>query len=190
MLVKKMYKLTGIAPLLMRNGRLADPLDPIAKEIKKITAIRNKTEEDHVNLSRLEFEGSLYQNHDGKFIIPAEVLEAAIINGAKKRRRGPIFKSSMQVLDDGLLTHDGPKTVKKRFADFANCAFRVGVRVQSAKVMRTRPMFKTWALNVTVLYDQEKIDESEVTTALIDAGAHAAIGDYRPKYGRFLVEEL
>ena len=45
----------GIAPLLMHNGQLANPLNPLAKEMKKVTSVRTKTDEHHLELQRLEF---------------------------------------------------------------------------------------------------------------------------------------
>lgn len=52
--------LTGVTPLLVHNARLADPLDPIVRQTKPISGKRSKTEEDHLELARLEFIGGLY----------------------------------------------------------------------------------------------------------------------------------
>ncbi|CAO3452058.1 hypothetical protein [Azospirillum largimobile] len=40
------FQITGVSPLLMHNGRLADPLDPLVKDIKKLSCKRPKTEAD------------------------------------------------------------------------------------------------------------------------------------------------
>ena len=39
-------KITGTRRLIMHAGRLADPLDPITKNLAKLTAKRAKTEAD------------------------------------------------------------------------------------------------------------------------------------------------
>lgn len=54
------FQITGVSPLLMHNGRLADPLDPLVKDIKKLSCKRPKTEADLERITKLEFLGSLY----------------------------------------------------------------------------------------------------------------------------------
>src|SRR5262249_49765792 len=62
--VKLLLKLDGTAasggsPLVMHNERLADPLDPFARDIAKVSKKRNKTEADHLEIARLEFLGGM-----------------------------------------------------------------------------------------------------------------------------------
>lgn len=61
-MIKFRITLHGINPLLMHNSRLSNPLDPNAKAMKKVSGKRQKTDEDHAELARLEHAGSLY--HD------------------------------------------------------------------------------------------------------------------------------
>lgn len=53
------FRITGIAPLLMHNGRLADPLDPHSKALADAARRRGKIEADHLEIARLEFLDSL-----------------------------------------------------------------------------------------------------------------------------------
>ena len=55
MLSSLTFRCVGIAPLLMHNGSLANPLNPKVKEMKEITSLRKKTDENHLELQRLEF---------------------------------------------------------------------------------------------------------------------------------------
>lgn len=58
----KTYKVTliGEAPIMLNNDQTADPLNHIAKAIKKISNKNKKTEADHLELSKLEWFGGLY----------------------------------------------------------------------------------------------------------------------------------
>ena len=54
------FRLTSVAPLLMHNGQLSDPLNPWAQAIKRITDKRKKTLADLEEVGRLEWYGGLY----------------------------------------------------------------------------------------------------------------------------------
>ena len=68
------FRFVGIAPLLMHNGALANPLNPLVKEMKAITGLRKKTDEHHLELQRLEIVERLRQ------------LEAFLCTGRKTKR--------------------------------------------------------------------------------------------------------
>ena len=55
---KVTYKATGDVPLIMHNGRLANPFDKFARAMKVITAKRKKTDEELETLAWLEWQGS------------------------------------------------------------------------------------------------------------------------------------
>lgn len=44
----------GISPLIMHSCQCVNPLHPIAKELKKYTSKKNKTDEDLIKISDLE----------------------------------------------------------------------------------------------------------------------------------------
>ena len=50
----------GTRPLLMHNGDLADPMSEGAKKLAAVSKKRSKSEDDFVELARVEFEGGLY----------------------------------------------------------------------------------------------------------------------------------
>ena len=52
-------KIKGTLPCLQQNGRMKNPLDPWAKEIRKYSKKRTKTDEDHISMMEAEFKGSL-----------------------------------------------------------------------------------------------------------------------------------
>jgi hypothetical protein len=173
----------------MHNGALADPLNKFSKASKLITSKRQKTDADLEEMARLEFLGGLYVNDKGLPIIPSEVLEATIVNGAKAEKLGKLFKSSVFVNDHSVLDYDGSADINELWKDEK---FRLvaGVKIGTARIMRTRPKFDKWSCAVQVDYLDESINEEMIIRAITKAGILVGIGDWRPKFGRFTVEKL
>ncbi|MCK8787632.1 hypothetical protein M0638_25015 [Roseomonas sp. NAR14] len=180
------FKITGVAPLLMHNGQLADPLNPFSQSIAEVTKKRKKTDADHVEMARREFFGGLYIS-GGAPCIPAEMIEAALIKGAMKEKRGPAAKAGLLVEQNAILEYDGPREPKALWQD-ERFRLRVAVKVGQAKVMRTRPRFDGWHAAVEVKFLPSLLNRKEVGDFLATAGEQIGIGDWRPRFGRFLVE--
>ena len=78
------FHIRGIAPLIQHNVQLANPRNKYVIEMKKLTAKRaKKTEEDLIELSKLEFLGGLYIGADGGVIVTGESIEAMIGGAAR-----------------------------------------------------------------------------------------------------------
>ena len=92
------FRITGVSPLIMHNGLLADPLYEGTKLISKISRKRPKTEADLEEMARLEFLYSLYLT-DGKPCIPGVVLEAALIGkGGAARKMKKSSRTTLSIL--------------------------------------------------------------------------------------------
>ena len=182
------FRITGASALLMHNGLLADPLNPHAKAIAQVAAKRRKTEADYLRLAELEFLGSLYLS-GGAPCIPAEMMEAALVRAAAQERRGPKARAGLLVQHDLQLEYEGPRDPHALWADAA-FRLRAPVRVGMSKVMRTRPMFRAWAAELAVEFLPGLLNASEVRGFLVAAGEQIGIGDWRPRFGRFWVEDL
>ncbi|PVE26447.1 hypothetical protein DC522_01400 [Microvirga sp. KLBC 81] len=156
--------------------------------MKRVSAKRAKTDADFEELARLEFLGGLYLL-DGAPCIPGEVIEAALIEAAKKQKRGQQAKAG--IISDGNfpVEYDGPQTADELWKDER---FRLvaGVKVQQNKVMRTRPIFQNWACEISVDFMPDQLNRSEVEEMVQTAGKIIGIGDWRPKFGRFSVKAL
>lgn len=62
------------------------------------------------------------------------------------------------------------------------------VVIQRARVLSWRPRFNNWKLKFTIqILDDENISISTIKEILEKAGAAKGIGDYRPRFGRFMV---
>lgn len=182
------YKLTSSAPLIMHNGQTADPLNKWAKLLKQISSKRTKTEADHEEMARLEFMAGLYLSEEGP-VLPAHVIDAVIVNGAKKSKEGQVAKSGCFCLEHAKLEYKGPRTANELWAD-DNFRFSALVRVSTSRVSRTRPIFKEWSTTLTLHVEDTLVNPSQVDKWLNDAGTQVGICDWRPQYGRFTAERL
>ena len=180
------FEIEGIAPLLMHNGRLSDPLDQYTQALKEVSAKRQKTDSDHVEMARIEWEGGIYWSDDIGLYVPGLNLEAALQNAAAKLKLKKVFKSAV-VCEDAAIAHAGPKTFEDLRAD-PRFRDRRGVKVSNSRVMRTRPKVPLpWSVKFDVQYDDEQVNAQQVAQVVDITGRQIGLGDYVPKYGRFEV---
>lgn len=178
---------TGVSPLLMHSGRMADPLDPQAIALAAVTSKRIKTLADHERIAELEWHGSLWL--DGmRPCLPCEAIEAAFTDGAKTRKKGMAARAGLVVNTSALLEYEGPQEISELWDD-RNFRLRAGVRVRDARTMRTRPRFPNWRADVTAHFLPTVLNRADVLDYFRIAGALVGIGDWRPRYGKFTVEE-
>ena len=177
-------RLTGTTPLVMHSNRLVDPLHPLKKEIAAITIKKKKTDADHLEISRLEFIGSIYCGDEGPFI-PGANMRACLITGAKRDKMGSTFKSAIFVENDGILKYDGPRDVKGLWEKGDEFAWRTPVGNQSNTIMRTRPRFNDWETEFTVDFDEEQVNIEHLENALRHAEKIGICDARALGYGKF-----
>jgi len=183
------FKLTAESPLLMHNGQLADPLNKYTKDLKRVSGKRAKTDADFAEMARIEWYASLYVDN-GKLCIPAEVLEAALVEGAKKQKLGKQTQSTLFVTRNAILHFDGDNLSIDDLWERGNNRFTTGVRVQRNRVMRTRPRIEDWWCESEVKFDDKVLDPQKVTEIMAITGTGVGIGDWRPKFGRFTSQPI
>lgn len=182
----------GTTPLIMHSCQCVNPLHPISIEMKKYTSKRKKTEEDLMKIADLEWEAGAYWKDGIGLYIPAENVEATIINGAKANRKGSDIEKYCDVTDLYIPFEYGENLTKEELiASYEYRDTRV-MTVMRSKILRTRPRFDQWEITFNFRYDEEKIDLATITQAMEYAGAYVGLCDSRPKYGKFVVcvEEL
>jgi len=181
-------RLTGIAPILLHSGRLSDPLTEASKELKTLTSERNKSDDIHEKIALIEWSASLYTK-DGVVVIPGDNVYACLVNGAKQAKKGPKMKAGIVVDNNFPLVYDGPKDINELYKD-KRFVHRCAVKIGTSKLMRTRPVFNEWSVDVSIEYNPSIVNESEVVAAAVKAGDFIGLGDWRPRYGRFRVEQI
>lgn len=182
------FRLTGDAPLILHNGQTADPLNKYSKMLKAISGKRKKTDSDLEELARLEFLAGLYLGDKGP-ILPPMVIDACIIDAAKKSRESVLAKSGFFTTGSALLEYEGPRTGQELWAD-ERFRLSVPVRVQQARVVRTRPIFNEWACTAVVQYEDSVVNPAQVDHWFAVAGTLCGLCDWRPRFGRFQAKRL
>lgn len=179
----------GVAPLLQHRFPLPD-FETLSKGGKIKTG-----EKDYTQMWR-EF---LYVTSEGDIYQPATHFDGAMIKaaggykiqGARGKTYKDLFKGNVFVSPDVIL--HGVKAPENLDTD-ADKRLYLDVRpvvIQRARVVQVRPCFKAgWQLDfeITVLDDQ--IPHNVVNEVLQLAGRTAGVGDFRPKFGRFMVTKF
>jgi hypothetical protein len=180
--------LIGATPLVMHNIRLADPLDPATRALRAVTSRRKKTDDDHAEAARLEFLGCLYLDPDLGPHVPGENIERCLTDAAKITRQGRALQQALFVKSDvNPIAYTGPRDPDGLWAD-ANYRLVKAVRVSNARVMRTRPLFRQWAVEADAVFDSSIVSVDDLRTIAETAGSRIGLGECRPRYGRFTAE--
>lgn len=176
--------ITGTSPLLMHNSRLANPLDPATKALKKFTSKRQKTDEDHEQLALLEFTGSLYLHDKLGPYIPGENIMRCLVDGAKLTKQGvKVTRGVFIKTDVNPLSYNGPRDIDGLLK--ANFRHMASVKVGTQRVMRCRPWFPEWRVQAEGVLDPSVLELDDLASIADNAGSLIGLGDWRPRFGRF-----
>lgn len=187
----------GLAPgLICHNGQLADESNEWTQRVNSLKdkAKQSKSEELNRQLREARVIGGLYLDSNGQPVLPQNMIAAALARGASKvdLKKGKHFMSGITVCGNACLIHDGPEDVTELAKD-ERFQFNVGVVIQKATVMGTRPIFREWAAELPITYETDLVDEDTVVRIIAAAGRYIGLGDWRPsspkpgKHGRFAV---
>jgi hypothetical protein len=176
--------LTGTSPLLMHNSRLSNPLDPATKALKKVTGKRNKTDDDHEQIARLEFAGSLYLDPDIGPYIPGENISRCLVDGAKLTKMGvKVTRGVFISTDVNPLSYDGPRSDEGLWQ--AGYRHMASVKIGTSRTMRCRPWFPEWCVQADGVLDPSVLELDDIASIADNAGSLIGLGDWRPRFGRF-----
>lgn len=177
-------------PLIVHNGLLADRQYKWTQELAAVTKKRNKTDEDHDEVARLEWRGSLYYDDDAGPYLPGNNVRRCLLDAARLTKEGKKIERGVIALSRiNALQYDGPRQPEKMWED-QRFIHRAIVKVGTSKVVRTRPQFVGWAARVTLSFDSTIIERRDIVRIAQSAGSYIGIGDGRPFYGgRFTAKE-
>lgn len=167
-------EITGIAPLLQSRFPVEDFGIGQSKAKKKVY---NPQE---------EAEKKLYKNKNGIYQPSEHIYQSMIRAAVDFKFEGK--KSYKDVITTGILVE--PDEIPL----ITENSYEIDTRpvvIQRARVLCWRPKFNKWKLqfNITIL-DDENISISVLKEILEKAGAAKGIGDYRPRFGRFMVTQF
>lgn len=135
-------------------------------------------------------ESYVYRNEEGFISIPGEYLRQAIIHASKFKQdpRSP-RKSAMDLFKAGIISLTELAPVGKESWDYLDMR---RVIIQRSAITRTRPaMRKGWTaeFQFEVLLP-EYISPDIFQEVLTNAGRLIGLADFRPTYGRFVIEKI
>ena len=164
-------EIKGVAPYLMHRfpGETAD-----TKGQKK-TGRKDYT---------LQAEESLYRDEKGVIYVPSTQIEGAIVKASTDFQITGKGKKTYKDLSRSALVVQ-PNAIPMEPQEWVQDA--QPVVVQRSRVMRYRPKWDQWKLHfkIEILDDQFPV---EIVKEILDsARTYKGIGDFRPKYGRFIV---
>jgi hypothetical protein len=179
-------ELKGRSGLVMHNGRLADPLDPLAAGLSELTSKSKKTEEEQRAIADYEWKASLYYDKEIGPYIPAENVIRSFRDAATAWKLGERVYDFVVVLDDKVpLQHDGPSELGK-LAKREENRLRKTVKIGRNRTPRTRPIFRSWGLSFDIELEEDGLNFADLTRIAERAGRLEGLGDARKLgYGRF-----
>lgn len=179
----------GVAPLMQHRFPVPD-LAQMSKGGKKSTGSKDYTE---------EWREYLYVNSAHQIYQPSSHFEGALVKAAANfkvtGKRGKSYKDLFlgSVFIDPLEILHGIDEPEMLDCD-ADRPLYLDMRpvvVMRARVVRIRPVFKTgWQLAFTINVIDDELPFEILNDALTLAGKTVGIGDYRPKFGRFMVTKF
>lgn len=208
------FTMMGRSPMIVHNGNNISALDPVNKLKKEFTNKRTKTDDDHLNILRIQWYQSLYLDGDFELglvdgskyyaaskdlpsvVLPIKCVKACVKSGAKHSKNGKALDRA--VLFAGVEFYRPSESGKKlgfpdinKMSDDPRYIDETAMTVGRAKVIRRRAKFDQWAAEVTGILAEEMLNPGDLLLAAEMAGHFEGINDSRSYgYGRFTVQDF
>lgn len=181
--------ITGTAPLMQHRYPMPDLDGPAKRVTGKVDYLQ-------------EWRDYLYVLPDGTLYQPATHVEAAMTKAAASfkvpGRRGATYKDLVRaalIVTPDAIPHAvaAPAPDAQLTTDTAQPLYIDArpVVVQKARVVRVRPVLRTgWEISFTIQVTDDQLPADVVNDILVHAGRSVGIGDFRPRFGRFLVSQF
>ena len=165
---KVKVKIVGVSPLLINRFKME----------------KEEGRKDKQYVPEEEAQEKSYFDAKLGYYVPSSQIEACLREAAKNfKQKKSNYKATIlsSVFVEETKISLGRKYVEvdQQFA-----------RVQRQGIVRSRPIWNRWELEFTIQFDELRITADKLQEILIEGGGVKAIGDYRPKYGRFKVEKF
>jgi hypothetical protein len=177
----------GISPLLHHRFPMPD-FSQLSKGGKVKSGEKDYTQ---------EWRSALYVNSNNELYQPSTHLDGALVRaagsfrvqGRGSRTYSQLFKGNVFVAPDEISMMD--MIMPENLDTDGDKPLYLDVRpvvIQRARIVRIRPCFKSgWELDFVIEVIDDQIPANVVNEVLIMAGKTVGIGDFRPKFGRFMV---
>lgn len=187
--MKLQVTLHGTKPMIQHNGRLANPLDPYARQLKELTSKRKKSDEDIDAILQIEARGGCWETTDGLLGVPTGAVWRAIYDAAKGFKLGADVKRYLSGdANTQPLVIDGTEVLCDEWvAVRENVDVRL-VTVNARRTLRARPQVPLpWSTTHT--FDLLDEFDAHLLAPVFDrAGRVGGIGEWRPTWGTFAAD--
>lgn len=176
------FRVQGISPLLQNN-----PAMFIGNNDETIRTGKKKYDDEEEARLRT------YKDANDNYCCPAESFTKALVRAAAGKKVGKDFltnivKGGVFCAEPFCIIEDAKGKPMTKYA-----IDRRSVVVGKSRVLRCRPMWANWFMNVALEVDRAVLDRGTVAQLLALAGRFPGVGDYRPEkggaFGRFKVIE-
>ena len=208
--MNKTYSITveGTAPLMLSNVEYSDPLGEPAKQKKQFTDKKGKAKTDDVHrvVRTLDWLYSGYWKEEGECIVcpeentvafagystpylPGANFQRSLRDAATAWKLGKTSKSAIIVYSNPEIEFDGPKDGVEMFnsrepkLQYAASTSR-GVWVNRICIPAG------WKCTYELNLNTELLEVSDLKKICIMAGKSAGLGTWRPRFGRFQVNQI
>ena len=170
-------KIKGIMPLLQHKMSL---------DVE--TQLSSKSKKQPGASKELKVEDCLYKVGE-KICQPASHIEMAILKQASNYKIVGRGKKTYKDLVKGAV-FVYPDMIPHLIQDWTEDRRTVVIPSTKGRSVRSRPMLKDWELEFEIHVMNDDIPTDVLKGMLDDAGREGGLGDYRPRFGRFVVEKF
>lgn len=171
----KMYEIevTGVAPLLQNRFIIEDHSEGKSKRKVKVHDMKDDAEK------------ATYRNKEGKIYLPSEWFYAGLVKAATKqiyegkKTYKDLFKAGIVVEPDEIILDQQKYEIDLR-----------PVVIQRARVVKARPRFNAWSCSFKIQVLEDEVISSQILKEALDDSGRNGVGDYRPRFGRFMVSKF
>ena len=167
-------EIEGIRPLL--QNRFPEEGYEAASRTKKQVGVHPKDDPKQ----------KLYMLTDGTVYQPAEHLLRSMTKAAVNYKIGGRGRKTYKdiILSSVFIT---PEAIPHKIQKWVTDERSVVIKATRGRIIRRRPKFEKWNLAFTLDVQEEQIDAETIKRILDYAGQYVGIGDYRPRFGLFMV---
>lgn len=156
----------------------------------EMAANRNYKKKMNLPTIEIELERAAYRKDSGELYMPGEWLYQSLLKASGEFTvPGRGKKSFRDYIKSGIVIE--PEQIGFGTKSYSTDARPTVIRATKGRIMRYRPHLPKWSATFDiVILDEDLIDVETLHTILVRAGQTVGVGDYRPRYGRFLISKF
>lgn len=183
------YRIEGVEPLLLNNPQTVDVFNEYSKLKTVITNKKKKTDDDIIELRRLEVLSKTYFDENIGVYVPSKWMGAQIASNGWARVK--IKKSDIRAcvfsVEPKIKLHYTGMDKVKTVDDISNNPQFVKtmlLKQGQSKLAKCSPIFNDWHFESAIEFDPAMIDKTTLIRLMDYGAAYNGFGDFRPTYGR------